>query len=127
MDTNQKGDLAEAKVLAKLIEHYTVSIPFGDQRYDIVIETERHFSTVQVKNGRLRNGSIIFNSVSYGPRTNVENYLDIDYFGVYCPELDEVFLVPTQEVSVGRGVLRVDPVKQNESRVRWAADYRLGS
>src|SRR5262249_34829683 len=50
-----------------------------------------------------------------------------DYFGVYCPETDTVYLVPIEDVTTtALCYLRVAPAKNiQEKKVRWAKDYVL--
>lgn len=51
---------------------------------------------------------------------------DADYFGVYCSENDEVYLVPVADVPVGISYLRLLPTSNNQQAgTRWARDYRL--
>ena len=52
---------------------------------------------------------------------------DVDYFGVYCPDTDAVYLVPISDVPDRGACLRVKPTKNNQAKgVRWAKDYVLG-
>jgi hypothetical protein len=130
MDTNQVGALSEGKVMSALISAgYTVAIPFGVAKYDLIVERPRgNFQRIQCKTGRLRNGTVRFNAYSLrGTRTQKYGKIlyqgEADFFGVYCSELDKVYLVPVQnqrsEVS-----LRVDPAKTNV-QVNWAKDYEI--
>lgn len=110
---------------------YLVSIPFGeDHRYDVVIEKDRTFASVQVKTGRLRNGVILFNcysSHSHRGGAVCRPYTDdVDFFGVYCHELDSTYLIPIGEIRVLRGSLRIAPTKNGQGRkLRWADEYLL--
>lgn len=129
MNTHKVGDLAEARVLAALLKlHEAVLVPFGNGRpYDLVFEdVDGEFRTVQCKNGRYRDGSVVFNTVASGPRRPASGYEGIDFFGVFCPELDLTLLVPVTAVSTGKGVLRVDqPKGPNGSRLNWAEQYKI--
>jgi hypothetical protein len=131
------GDHSQAMVLARLVQAYPqVLVPFGENcRYDLVIAEGDRFIRVQCKTGRLRKGAIKFNACSYsyhhpsnrGTRNYRHDYRNqADLFGVYCPELDKVYLVPVNEVGTGAASLRVDPTRNNQSRkIRWAAEYEV--
>lgn len=102
-NTKAVGDLSEAKVLAALISKGAhVSIPFGENhRYDFIVDRDGALLRVQVKTGRLRGNAIVFSSSTShfhrgGERESYRGQCDL--FGVYCPETDEVFLVPVDEV-----------------------------
>ena len=131
------GDRTTAMVLARLLAVYPMVLrPFGEnQRYDLLIDDYERFIRVQCKTGRLRQGAVRFNtcSVTYhhpnnqGAKAYRHHYRDAaDVFGVYCPELDRVYLVPVEEVGTNVAALRVDPPKNSQrKRVRWASDYEL--
>ena len=110
-NTKRTGDLSELRLMHDLVRAgYLVSIPFGeDHRYDLVIEKNGVFSRVQVKTGRLRKGVVLFNCYSSHTHRGgaaCRRYTnEIDYFGVYCPELDATYLVPIADVPVTKGVL----------------------
>lgn len=132
MSPKTVGEITEARVLAALLQAGAVVLtPFGDnQRYDLVIENDGVFKRVQCKTGRLRNGTIVVNGSSIsaphrgGKRKDYRGSADL--FGVYCPDTDECYLVPVDEVPVNEFRLRVDPVVGNNPKaVRMAAPYRI--
>lgn len=130
-DTNTVAALTEGRVLAAFVANgYTVAVPFGVARYDLVLDTKRGLKRVQCKTGRLRSGAVRFRVYSvnrlpdgrYG-KTGYQG--DADLFGVFCPENDQVYLVPVdntrQEIS-----LRVEPARSNQvAGTRRAADYEV--
>jgi hypothetical protein len=131
-NTKRKGDLSELRVMHDLVRAgYLVSVPFGeDHRYDLVIEKDGKFESVQVKTGRLRNGVVLFNCYSSHTHRGgaaCRMYTgEIDYFGVYCPDLDSTYLIPIAELPVQQGMLRVEPSKNGRwRRLRWADRYLL--
>ncbi|MBV8639106.1 MAG: hypothetical protein JO322_13595 [Candidatus Eremiobacteraeota bacterium] len=65
-DTKRVRDIAEARVIAALVEaEFQLLLPFGENhRYDIAIDLEGRFYRVQVKSGRVRRGVIEFNCYS---------------------------------------------------------------
>ena len=107
-----------------------ILLPFGeDHRYDLVIDEDGKFLRVQCKTGRLRNGAILFNtsSVHWHRGRPAKNYKgQADFFGVYCPALHAVYLVPVEDAAVTGASLRVQPTKSGQRQgVKLAAAYRL--
>jgi hypothetical protein len=129
--TNARGDVAEALVLAALVRAgKRVLIPWGQQRYDLVIDDGGQFLRVQVKCGWLKHGAISFNtaSLAYHIGGGARPYAgEIDTFAVYCPQTSKVYLVPIAIVPNGRQAsLRIDPTGNGQSKgVRWARDFEL--
>ncbi len=133
------GDTTEAMVLARLVQAYPgaeILVPFGENsRYDLLIDTGAEFIRVQCKTGRLRKGAVRFAtcSVTYhhpnnrGMRVYKHHYVGAaDLFGIYCPELDAVYLVPVDSVGKATGALRVEPTRNNQQRkIRWAKDFEV--
>jgi len=132
MDTKRIGDISEAEIIVALLKlGKTVLKPIGDNnRYDLVIEEDGNFFRVQCKTGKMVNGSIrvavksIYLS-SKGPV--IKNYKgQVEFFAVYCPQIDKVYLVPEEEVGVNQISLRVEATKQNHPKIRWAKQYEIG-
>jgi PD-(D/E)XK endonuclease len=49
-----------------------------------------------------------------------------DIFGVYFPPNRSVYLVPLDEVAMGKARLRLQPTRNNQKRgIRLAADYEV--
>jgi hypothetical protein len=133
-DTKSIGELSEMVVATALGRAgYFVAVPFGErQRYDLIIDKDGLLSRVQVKTGRLRNGAILFNcySVHASGESRLRTYRGaIDFFGVFCPEVNAVFLVPVNEVPAEcYASLRWAPTKNGQhSKVRWAQRYLVSS
>jgi hypothetical protein len=109
-----------------------VLVPLGEnQRYDLVFEEDGRFMRVQCKTGRLINGAVLFNTVStHGHRGKPSrNYLgQVEYFGVYCPQLEKTYLVPIEDVTETNNklTLRVEPTRNGQGKkIRWASAYEL--
>ena len=127
------GHRTEAAVRDALLQRgYGVLQPLGvNQRYDLVVDAGDRFLRVQCKTGRLENGSVKFRPVSV--RSNRREVLvrgyagEVDYFGIYCPETDDVYLVPIDEVThSSMCMLRIEPTRNGQSKgVRWAHEYTL--
>jgi hypothetical protein len=113
---------------------YELLVPFGENtRYDLVIDDGVRLARVQCKTGRLRRGSVVFNSCSSyahhpNPRMVKRDYQgQIDFFGVFCPETRKSYLVPIADVTTKySAMLRVDPPRNNQRiGVRLAADFEI--
>jgi hypothetical protein len=122
------GERAEAAVLAALAcvgKH--VLLPFGEQRrYDLAYEEAGRLVKVQCKSGHVRKGVIRFRTHSVG-RSSIRDYReDVDFFGVYCHDRNEVYLVPVNDVPLRGATLRITPPRNGQkSGVRSAAQYLL--
>lgn len=132
-ETKRKGEVGEAAVLARLVKlGFAVLQPFGDnQPYDLVIEKDGEFFRLQCKSGKLKNGVISFKTVSTLPRLNgTYDYKSydgkIDFFAVYCPDNEEIYLVPVDDVGKVVSYLRVEKTKNSQTKgVRLAEKYIL--
>jgi hypothetical protein len=130
MQTREKGNLTEAKILAALVAAgYSVSIPFGDgHKYDFVIDDSVSLRRVQCKTGRVKNGVLIFCAYSKSGNGSVRaDYRGLaDIFAVLNPESGNVYLIPVNEVGVTDVSLRLAPALNNQTQgVRWAEFYLL--
>ena len=93
-----------------------------------MIWDEGRYLGVQCKTGRLVRGAVFFATCSRTGNVNKDYREDgIDLFGVYCPQTDEVYLVPIDDVPSRAAHLR-STVPRNGQRkgIRWASDYLLG-
>ena len=130
MNPTQKGVQTEGKVLSVLLDKgYKILLPFGGgARYDLVYEEAGTFVRVQCKTATYSNGCVVFNSRSVSRRgENIHYHGDCDVFGVYCPGLNSVYLVPVDVVARGKGSLRVELPKNTCSMpsTLWAKDYEI--
>jgi PD-(D/E)XK endonuclease len=131
-----KGDRTTLAVMMALRETgYAISIPFGENtRYDLLIDDGESIERVQCKTGRLRAGAVLFAVCScYGHHRNPEQVRrdyqgEVDYFAVFCPETDAVYLVPIEQIPTRvMGTLRVETPRNNQRKhVRWASDFEIG-
>ncbi|HEX8890461.1 MAG TPA: group I intron-associated PD-(D/E)XK endonuclease [Pyrinomonadaceae bacterium] len=132
MQTGEKGNISEAKILAAFVDAgYLVSLPFGDgHKYDLVIYDGRSLQRVQCKTGRVRNGCLVFNACSFsGNGGTRRDYQDVaDLFAALNPETDDVYVIPVEEVGHTTARLRLKPTLSKQSkRIRWAREYLLSS
>jgi PD-(D/E)XK nuclease superfamily protein len=130
------GDRTTLAVMLALREvGLAVLVPFGENtRYDLVIDDGARLMRVQCKTGRLRKGAVLWSMCSnYGhhakPRVVHRDYQgEVDYFGVFCPETQGIYLIPIDDVPMKRqGSLRITPSKNNQRRfIRDANRYEIG-
>lgn len=131
MESHRKGDLTEAIVITELKRRaIPVSTPFGDnERYDLVLESpEGRMLRAQVKTGWLSHGTVQFHGKSQHTNSSGNVYKDydgdVDYFVVYCHELDAMYLVGEREFNSSM-TLRVDEPKLENRRINWAEDFEF--
>jgi hypothetical protein len=130
-NSKARGDITTSKVTAALVSlGYPVLLPWGDnERYDLVIDTVSGFKRIQCKTGRYSSGHIAFNvcsSQAHRGGAGKSYHGEVDLFGVYCAQLDKVFLVPIDGLPNQTACwLRVDPMANKLPNVRWARDYEI--
>jgi hypothetical protein len=134
-DPNRIGAISQAKVLAALTAAGKVVLtPCVHVRpYDFVIEDDGSFFRVQCKTGRMFRGAVYFRphrlraaKRETGWERRVTDYKGaVDFFGVYCPDNECVYLVPISAVASYRICsLRVSQPRNNQmKRIRWAEEY----
>lgn len=138
-NTKSAGEYSEVVIAERLLKAgYNVLTPYGDSlRYDLVIEdADGRFWRVQCKTAWISKDQacLAFNSASNhyhykgGRTTNARRDYrgQVEYFAVYSPDTDKVYLVPVDHVGTGHGFLRLLPTENNQKKgVRWAKDYEL--
>ena len=130
MQTREKGNLTEARILAALVEAgYLVSVPFGTgHKYDFIIDDSVRLLRVQCKTGRVIRGALLFNSYSQsGNGSTKQGYHGLaDIFAVLNPETGEVYLVPVEKFGTTGVTLRLTPTLSGQvQKINWAVDYLL--
>lgn len=133
MNTNGIGDLAEAKITAKLVERgYIVSHPINDHaRYDLIADDGEELKRIQVKHGRLEEEGrlVVANLETSNPTTKGSEYSyygsdEIDAYMIYCSELDKCYEIEHEDAPKSNLNLRIECV-HNHPHIRWAEDYEL--
>jgi len=131
MNTRDKGELAEGIILAALLKKgISVSMPFGGtRRYDMIMEEkDGSLLKVQCKMGRLRRGVVLFKTCSTNgfTRKSRDYCGEVDLFMVYCPDNEGIYRVPMGKISKTQTSLRVEPVKNGQSKgILWAKDFEI--
>ncbi len=127
------GELSTARILSRLLDcGYWVSLPFGDNlRYDLIADDRQRLWRVQCKTGKLDKGSIAFPVSSSANHRGLgrRHYLgEVDAFGVFCPQTEEIYFVPVAAIADCRREvrLRVLPARNGQSsRIRPATEFAL--
>jgi hypothetical protein len=131
----QKGDLAELKVAADLIDRgCRISIPFGeDCDYDLIADYEGRLHRVQVKHTR-SDGRVVqvrcrSHSLTNGKVRATKHYTAsmVDWIAVYDCTTERCYYCSSRELGEeGRSMLhlRLQPARNGQrQRIRDAADY----
>lgn len=124
MNTKAIGDATVAMVLARLaLKGKSVLVPHGDKdRFDLVLFDGETFSRIQCKTGRLKNGTVRFPTRSVYSHAKGKAVIrtyegQIEFFGVYCPETDAVYLIPAKNaMTKSTKYLPLDEAKSFEVR-----------
>jgi PD-(D/E)XK nuclease superfamily protein len=143
-NTSQRGLEGQTAVLHYLVKRgYEVLIPYGDhRRYDLAVyfpqpdelsgSAPAHLVRIQCKVGWLsEDGAVIdFNTMSVhvrpGGHHKREGYAGVvEYFAVYCPDVEKVYFLRVDEVPEGgKCRLRLRKAKNNQTRrILWAKDF----
>lgn len=130
MNTKEKGDLSEARVIAKLTEYdVDIFLPTNENtRSDMIVSSEE-LEKIQVKTGWMKNGSVIFNcskinsNMNNSTRTNYKG--EIDAFIVHCPDNNGYYYVDIEDSGEAEMRLRIDESMGDNGRVNWAKEHKL--
>jgi len=132
MNSYQIGDVAELAVAADLAKKgYQVAFPFSTScSWDLLLIRNDIFEKIQVKSVSLKNGVVpvknkTHSNTSKKQTTRKYTSEEIDWFAVYCPELDDCFYIPISMIENKSGLnLRVyAPKNFQTSGVFWAKDF----
>ena len=128
--TLYKGNSSEAVVLAAYVRAgFLVSLPFGGgAAYDLVVDTGARLLKVQVKTGKLAGGCMVYNARRHrGSKYDTFSRYregEVDYFSVWCPGNDSIYVVPAQHPFTVEGRLRITETQNfQQKKIRWARDF----
>jgi hypothetical protein len=126
---SELGAIAEAAVTAALTQcgkHVYLPAFASHGRVDLIFEDSHGLHRVQCKSARLVGDALSFRTCS-NTNNHPRGYAgEVDFFLVYSPELNEVFLVPAEVVPTRTANLRLGPARNGQSvGVRLASDYAL--
>jgi hypothetical protein len=127
MTPSQIGERAEIAIAATLaLSGRSVWLPLSPSgRCDLIFEDgDGRLQRVQCKAGALRKGVVWFKTCSQTRNVAKDYRGQIDFFGVYCHERGEVYLVPVDVVGPRVGSLRVELPRNGQANgIRWAKDF----
>lgn len=123
------GNEAEGIVLGHYVRAgLRVCIPFGTgASYDLAVDTGGRIVKVQVKTATFERGCVLCRTrrrnASYDRTMRRYEKGKVDYFAIYCPQLNEIYGMSYEAVK-GSASLRVTPtMNKQEKLIRWAKDY----
>tara|TARA_R110000822_G_scaffold8487_5_gene33321 strand:- start:3128 stop:3583 length:456 start_codon:yes stop_codon:yes gene_type:complete len=132
MQTKDKGTVSEMTTALELLKlGCTVSMPIGDNApYDLLIDNGDVIIKGQCKTGKLRGGVIRTtlarsrrNATSSGKTYYSKD--DIDYFFIYCPDTQKVYMIHVDDAGKDNIKLRVEVAKCPNKNIRIASEYEL--
>ncbi|WP_132056909.1 group I intron-associated PD-(D/E)XK endonuclease [Halorussus amylolyticus] len=131
VNTKDKGDETEAKVIHELISNgYSVSVPFGDNdKYDLVVDCGEGLQRIQCKTAWTNKPDTMrFNTHSQTTRDGKyhENTYDgdIDAFIVRYPKNERIYWVDIEEATGQKMELRFEGEIDHPS-INWAEEYEF--
>lgn len=132
LSTQIKGNIAEFQVICALMNKgcNVFKSCSEDCRCDLIFEHIDNLYKVQVKSSNYDPKKGIIKVLTHSvQKATIRTYKgEVDYFGVYCPQLDKCYLIPEEDVfPSGIGItIRIDPPRNNQtSRAHWAKDYEI--
>jgi hypothetical protein len=125
-EVGARAERAVAFALATAGKRVYLPLFAPHSRVDLVFEDETGFHRVQCKTSRLNGAVVSFCTCSNTKDVRKSYQGEADLFGVYSPELDQVFLVPVADVPERACSLRLAPTRNRQAKgIRWAHDYLL--
>lgn len=120
MDNKEKGRIGLIKAISYFgLKGYTINIPLNDtQWYDLVIEKDGIFKTVQCKCTTTDDGSISLRNTGGTNGKEYDNILNhpIDY--LFCTDTIDFWVIPVDDIRKSENKnsirLRKDPNKNNQ-------------
>lgn len=129
MNTNEKGAITEAKAVEYFTRKgYTVFLPFADTcSIDMLVVKDDKVLRIQCKTGALTdNGNnLAFSAKSVNKQIIKDYHGKIDFFFVYCQDLDRKFLYPIEDAGKSEVNIRLLPPLKKDSRINFAETYEI--
>jgi prevent-host-death family protein len=134
LDTNQKGNVAEAEIAAAAVRAgVPVLKPLVEHgRYDLAFDLGTRLARIQCKWASKTEDVVVIRLSGYrltsrGPVKSTYAADEIDAVAAYCDELDRSYLIPSALVAGAYSLqLRVNsPRNGQKAALHWATDYEL--
>ena len=132
-EPQERGDATEAIIRAELVSRgVPVLVPESDnQPYDLVVDADGTFHRLQCKTAYgNEEGVVQFETrktrvKSYGYER--DDYVgEIEFFAVYNPRLDEIYLIPIEQAPKTTMKIRfVDTANRQQKNVNWNENFLL--
>ena len=116
------GELTEQIIICEFMKlDVPVSKPVGDnQPYDLIVDLNNRLYKIQSRTGRIRvkprSSIVMFNALSYRVNTSgvyvKDQRSNFDYFAVYCPQNDKLYLLSSRGVKADHGRLSLSGSKK---------------
>jgi PD-(D/E)XK endonuclease len=125
VNSKDKGNVGEAKVLADLISKgIDIAQPFGDNLPFDLLAIDQHLNIykIQVKYLTLKDGKVTLRNQRWSSNTKrnyVEKYTkaEVDVFAVYVPNLNRLIYVPASFVTSSTSfVIRFEATGNNQTK-----------
>lgn len=137
MNTVRKSDIAEQAVSLDLLKRdFQVALPFSTScDWDLLLVRPGEtfcVERIQVKYAEAKKGVIpvrarTHSNTSAKQTSRAYTSADIDWMGVYCPDVNQCYYVPASVLDDGKEILhlRLYPSQNNQVQgIRWAHEYR---
>jgi hypothetical protein len=132
-ETQKRGQATEAILKSEfVVRDIPILVPeYDNEPYDFVIHVGDSFLRIQAKTAYGQSDATVqFETLSTRIRSDGydrQGYEGkIDYFAVYNPALDEVYLVSIEEAATGKMEIRHEAPENNQwDRINWHEDFLL--
>jgi hypothetical protein len=122
-----RAEVEVAAALTRVGKQVYLPLCTSHGRVDLIFADESGLHRVQCKTSRLIDDVISFSTCSNTGGLRKDYQGQVDYLGVYSPDLGQVFLLPIDDLPSRGCHLRLGPARNAQQKgVRWAADYLIG-
>ena len=124
--TSHIGDIAEMKLMLAATERgWIVSKPYGEQRYDLIVDTGKRMKRVQIKAASRSQNVTYYEKKKYTYKSYAVSlgegysFSEIDVLAIYLIDEDKWIFIPSFGLPDSKGVTRFSTKKSTA----WYAKY----